>query len=212
MCDRALYCFLLGLILFVGGCLSNNIASVAYPPFSFEQKKAIDFDVAKLEFVSEFTPYFTRPNVEHLFVVPPEKALRLWFTSRLKSASVSRGESILKMVIKDASVEGDSAYSEQHSHLVDTYKANVHVLFELYKDDASVFPETEVNIYANRSLSMPADVSAAKREAAFYNMVKQLMDDFDKQVVRNFGNYFAKYITKEDDSVPSKEEPVGQGI
>ena len=53
----------------------------------YDTDPQIELDVRKVEIISEFTPSFTRPNVEHLFPISIEKTARLWGQDRLKAAN-----------------------------------------------------------------------------------------------------------------------------
>ena len=55
----------------------------------FNTETPIELKVSKIDVVSEFTPTFTRPHVEHLFPVSIEKTAKLWAKDRLKAADFS---------------------------------------------------------------------------------------------------------------------------
>ena len=55
----------------------------------YDNNEPIQLKVSKVEVISEFTPSFTRPNVEHLFPVSIEKTAKLWARDRLKAVDFS---------------------------------------------------------------------------------------------------------------------------
>ena len=69
----------------------------------YTQEQPIELKVNKIDIVSEFTPSFTRPHIEHLFPVSIEKSAKLWAQDRLKAADYSSNK-IAEVIIKDASV------------------------------------------------------------------------------------------------------------
>lgn len=52
----------------------------------YNSEEPIQLKVNKVEVISEFTPTFKRPNVEHLFPISIEKTAKLWAKDRLKAA------------------------------------------------------------------------------------------------------------------------------
>lgn len=65
---------LLIVLAFAAGCANNNEAEPRrYQEPRFTDQAPIDLKVNRVEVVSEFTPTFTRPNVEHLFPISIEK-------------------------------------------------------------------------------------------------------------------------------------------
>lgn len=61
---------LLIVLAFAAGCANNNEAEPRrYQEPRFTDQAPIDLKVNRVEVVSEFTPTFTRPNVEHLFPI-----------------------------------------------------------------------------------------------------------------------------------------------
>lgn len=53
--------------------------------------------------MSEFTPSFRRPNVEHLLPISLEKTAKQWAKDRLDAVGYSL-DKVAKFIIKDASV------------------------------------------------------------------------------------------------------------
>ena len=96
---------LLIVLAFAAGCANNNEAEPRrYQEPRFTDQAPIDLKVNRVEVVSEFTPTFTRPNVEHLFPISIEKTARLWAKDRLKADDYA-SDKIAEFIIKDASVK-----------------------------------------------------------------------------------------------------------
>ena len=71
----------------------------------FADQEMIRLKVNKIEVISEFTPSFKRPNVEHLFPISIEKTARIWARDRLEAVDFSSNKvAKFKLIIKDASV------------------------------------------------------------------------------------------------------------
>ena len=98
------FCAVCGLL---SGCAylfpSDNEALPRYTEPRYDTEEPIQLKVSKVNVISEFTPSFTRPHVEHLFPVSIEKTAKLWAHDRLKPVDFS-SENIADVIIKDASV------------------------------------------------------------------------------------------------------------
>lgn len=104
---------LLIVLAFAAGCANNNEAEPRrYQEPRFTDQAPIDLKVNRVEVVSEFTPTFTRPNVEHLFPISIEKTARLWAKDRLKADDYA-SDKIAEFIIKDASVTEEIEKSEK---------------------------------------------------------------------------------------------------
>src|SRR5574344_304995 len=90
----------------VSACSSVNNDEAAperYSDLHFDNKKPIELMVKKIDVKSEFTPSFTRPNVEHLLPISIEKTAKTWANERLEAADFS-SDRVAEFIIKDASV------------------------------------------------------------------------------------------------------------
>ncbi len=76
----------LALISTLAACASDNEAvPQKYNEPRFNSDGIVNLKVNKVEVISEFTPSFTRPNVEHLFPVSIEKTAKLLGNRPLES-------------------------------------------------------------------------------------------------------------------------------
>lgn len=69
------------LIGLTGGCSAifgsyEGDEPARYTELRFEDQKPIKLKVSKVDVISEFTPSFRRPNVEHLFPIQSKRLLR----------------------------------------------------------------------------------------------------------------------------------------
>jgi hypothetical protein len=152
--------------------------------------------VGEIEVVSDFRPSFAAPHVEHLFPVPPQRALENWAHDRLVAAG---GSARARFTIQDASVietalkkkeEGISgAFTKEPS---ERYDATVQATLQII-DDHGLAVRT-VTVKASRTQSVLEGTTPNDREKAWYEMTKALMGDFDRQmdseISANFGGYF----------------------
>ena len=103
----------LALVSGLAACASTDEAvPQKYNEPRFNADGIVNLKVNKVEVVSEFTPSFTRPNVEHLFPVSIEKTAKLWATDRLKAVDFSSDKQAT-FIIKDASVTEEVVKSDK---------------------------------------------------------------------------------------------------
>ena len=162
----------------------------------FQTEKPIELKVNKIDIISEFTPTFTRPNVEHLFPVSIEKTAKLWATDRLKVADFSSPK-IAEVIIKDASVTEELEESSQIFEKDKVkYSARLVVAVKISDPDSLAQASTEVEAW--RSLTIPADTDIANKEIYWNSMVQKLFDDFNDRMTINIHQYLNAFIVNQE--------------
>src|SRR5258708_18346729 len=66
----------------LAGCAPSS-QRVVFNDIRFTDKPPLRIDCAAIEIVHDFKPTLQTPNVEHLFPVPPERAMENWARDRL---------------------------------------------------------------------------------------------------------------------------------
>lgn len=195
---------ILGLTALLGACGTligtpeEELPRYSEPRFTSETP--IELNVNKIEIVSEFTPTFTRPNVEHLFPVSIEKTATLWGQDRLKAADFSSPK-IAQVIIKDASVTEELEESTQIFEKDKVkYAAKLIVSIKIYDPNSLAQASTEVEAW--RSLTIPADTDIATKEIYWNGMVEKLFSDFNDRMTMNIHQHLNAYI-KSDNMVPT---------
>lgn len=167
-----------------------------FPDIRFTGEPPIRLAVSAVDVRDDFKPSFQAPHVEHLFPVPPERALENWARDRLVAAG---GTARARFVIVNASVtetelkkkdEGiTGAFTKEPAERYDaTVQAKLDIL------DASGLPVRSVSVEAERSQSVLEGITPNQRDETWYNLTKALMADFDRkmsaEISANFGGYF----------------------
>ncbi len=177
----------------LSACASMNNEEAApekYSDLHFDNKKPIELMVKKIDIKSEFTPSFTRPNVEHLFPISIEKTAKTWASERLDAVDFS-SDRVAEFIIKDASVTEQEEKSEQllqKDRL--KYYANLSVVLRVVDSKSSA--QTSVEAY--RELSMPIDTNIEDKEKYWNEMVVKLFNAFDEHMEMNIHKYLNMYI------------------
>jgi hypothetical protein len=167
-----------------------------FPDIRFTGERPIRLAVAGVDVQSSFKPSFQAPHVEHLFPVPPARAMENWAHDRLVAGG---GGARARFVIADASVievelkkkeEGiTGAFTKQPAQ---RYDATVAATLEIV-DDHGV-PVRSISVKASRSQSVLEGVTPNDRDKIWYDMTTALMADFDQQMSREISDHFGGYF------------------
>lgn len=186
------------LVSMAGGCslFGNNDELNRYSELRFENQAPIMLKVNKVEVISEFTPTFRRPNVEHLFPISIEKTAKNWAQNRLEAVDFS-SDKVAQFIIKDASVTeeletSDKVFEKDRIK----YRATLNVVIRV--SDPQKLSNAETEIQAWRELIIPADTDISEKEKYWNNMVTKLFDEFDVRMERNIHQYLNMYIENND--------------
>jgi hypothetical protein len=189
--------------LLVALLLTIPLAACETPPprpsfadIRFTQQPPIRLAVSAVEVKSDFMPSFQPPHVEHLYPVPPARAMENWARDRLVAAG---GDARARFVIEDASVteaelkkkeEGiTGAFTKEPAQ---RYDAVVQATLEIL--DARGLAVRTATVKASRSQTVLEGITPNDREKAWYNMTKELMADFDHQMSAEISGHFGGYF------------------
>ena len=177
--------------------MNNNTATPErYGDLHFDNKAPIPLLVKTVNIKSEFTPSFTRPNVEHLFPISIEKTAKTWAKERLEAADLNSNR-VAEFIIQDASVTATEQKAEQlFTKDSIKYHATLKVMLKVIDNQSS--GQTSVEAY--RDLVMPIDTSIEDKEKHWNEMVTNLFHSFDDYMEANTRKYLNMYI-KDDKSV-----------
>ena len=181
------------LIFFIGACASQKETAEPhrYAEPRFNQDAPIPLLVGKIDTISEFTPSFTRPNVEHLFPISLERAARIWATDRLEATDFSTNRTA-QFIIKDASVtEREEKAQELFRKDMLRYRATLNVVLKVIEANGST---AQTSIEAWRELGIPADTAIDQKEKYWNEMVQNLMSDFNTRMYQNIEQYLNMYV------------------
>ncbi len=158
----------------------------------FDSYAPIELNVNKIEVISEFTPSFTRPNVEHLFPVSIEKAARIWANDRLEAMDFSSNR-VAEFIIKDASVTEEEIKASQLFYKDSLkYRATLSVVLKITSDNGNSSAQTSIEAW--RELTMPIDTSIEDKEKYWNEMVQKLFEEFNVRMEQNINQYLNMYV------------------
>lgn len=175
---------------------SNEEGPDNYRMPRFTSLAPIDLNVKQIDTISEFTPSFTRPNVEHLFPISIEKTAKIWARDRLKAVDFS-SDRVAEVIIKDASVTEEIEKS-QEMFVKDRikYRANLDVVIRI--QDTKSLSKAETEVIAWRELIIPADTDITEKEEYWNAMVTKLFNEFNAKMDQNIHRYLNAYIANNE--------------
>ena len=161
----------------------------------FTNAGKIELKVNKIDVISEFTPSFRRPNVEHLFPISIEKTARLWAQDRLEAVDFSSTKQA-QVIIKDASVTEelepvDGLFEKDRIK----YRANLYIVIRVTDTNQLSSAGTEVEAW--RELTIPADTTIEEKEKYWNKMVYDLFNDYNQRMDYNIHKYLNMYIAND---------------
>jgi hypothetical protein len=179
----------LSVIIFAGFLLTacqTPAPEQKFPDLTYVHLGALNLNVAALDVVSDYRAPLKKPNVEHLFPTPPEKALERWARDRLKAGG-NRGSA--RFIITQAAVTETSlklktgltgAFTTDQA---ERYDAVIEATLEIYGPDGirKAFASARVI----RSRTVPEGISLNDREKMWFSLTEALMRNFNTEMENN---------------------------
>lgn len=186
---------LLLFLLPVGAC--QDKPPVELPPLSFKQYLPIHMAVADIQVVEEYKSPQQLPNVDHLIPYSPTEAMQIWAEQRLRAVG---SQNKLEIIVKEGSVKVYQLPSEQHWSSLFTgmpdkrYEAVLDVEVRVYEPNAAM-SNASVRVNAKRSIIINDSATVLERDAAFRQLINELMTMINAQLEKNMFQYMANYIS-----------------
>ena len=166
-------------IAMLSGCETPPPPS-GFPQLSYAHLEPIKLDVAQIKIVSEYRSTGVAPNVEHLFPVKPQAAAERWSRARLNPVGAS---GTARVTIRRASVvEVPLARSTGVRAMLTTdqaerYDGVIEIAIAIL--DGEGRQSGAVVSRAQRSKSVPENISLYDREKTWFDMVEAMMNDIN---------------------------------
>ena len=171
------------------------VSAPQFPDITFGHMPPIRLDVADVEFVAEYAPPQAPPNVEHLFPVRPAAAVKRWAEERIEPAGVMRrakvtlvNAAVIEVPLDKKSGLAGVFWNEQSER----YDGIVEVRVEIVDDRG--FTVGRVRAVAQRSQTVPEDVTLNEREQVWYKLTEALMKDLDAELENSIRKYLQEYV------------------
>lgn len=186
------------LLLLAAGC-ANPPPHPVYPEIRFSGTP-LQLDAEDVLAIEEtYKPSFRDPNVEHLFPVPPVKALENWPRDRVRAAgSGTRNHvrfTIIEAGVRETPLEKtpglQGAFTREQS---ERYDGVVEGRLEIVDDRRFVSHSASARI--TRSQTVPEGITPNERERVWYDMTRAMMADFDKAMEQNVREHFGTALLR----------------
>lgn len=167
-----------------------------YPDIRFTNQPPIALAVNTVSLREDYTPSSTSPHVETQFPATPMHAMENWAHDRL---SATGGPDRAVVDITEASVVETSLprtqgmqgwFTTDQSERYDmTVQATINIV-----DSGGLVVRT-ATAHASRSQSVAENVSPDQREQVWYDMTKDIMAAFDRQMENEIRTHFTGFVT-----------------
>ncbi|MFQ5939211.1 MAG: hypothetical protein ACE5KL_03960 [Alphaproteobacteria bacterium] len=167
----------------------------AFPELTWAHLAPFSLDVAEIAVTSDYAPPLAAPHVEHLFPTPPLGAAERWAGDRLRAAG---GEGRASVTITDARVietrlEGSGGLTGMFTtEQAERYDAAVEVVIEIRSDRG--YLDGRVRARAERSLTVPEDLTLNEREQVWFELTEALMADLNAELEANIQEHFQRFL------------------
>jgi hypothetical protein len=151
--------------------------------------------VAAVDIVGEWQPSFHEPEVDHLFPVPPGRAIETWVHDRLIPAG---GYATARFVIRNASATETALprtagiQGAMTNQATERYDVVADVRLDII--DATGRVDRSVNARVARSETLLENLTPNQRDQAWYDMTRALVTQLDQQLETEIRNNLGPYI------------------
>ena len=164
------------------------------PELTFAHLDSIKLNVASVEIVENYVPPLRGPNIEHLFPQPPSQVARRWAEDRLRALGT---EGRAQFVVDTASVVETRLKVEKGLRGAVTidqatrYDATLTVTLEIRNDRG--FRQAFATASAERSQTVPEDLTVNERWAIQHQLVEDLMIDLNATLEAKIAEFLSAY-------------------
>ena len=184
------------LVTALAGC-STSPPPQRFPELTYGHLGVMRLDVEKVEIVNEYQAPLAPPNVDHLFPIPPERAMRRWAQDRL-AANGTPGR-YARFVITDAKVTETNlprstgltgAFTKDQSQ---RYDLSMSAAIEI-REDRGNFRTGYATASTSRSRSVREDITINDREKVWFEMLEQAMNELNAELERQIKGNMARFL------------------
>ncbi len=164
---------------------------------TYAHRGAFRLDVARIDIRSDYRPRLAPPDVEHLFPLTPEQAMRRWAQDRL--AATGTGARRATFIIKDARVIETrlpptpglrGMFTRDQS---ERYDAVLEATIEI-RNAATNLVEADASARSFNTRTVSESISVNDREAIWYALVEQAMVALDAELERRIRESFTAVL------------------
>lgn len=181
-------------LVFIFSCTSP--ISPQIEEIKFTSSPIINVNVNNIEVVEAYQSPFRAPNIEHLMPYSPADAMHIWVKDRLRAIG---SDKLLQVTIVDASVTvSDLPKTKGIKGLftVDQdkkYDARLEVEVKIY--GGAALSEADTSVIVTRSITIPENANVNSRNAAYTQMIQDMMKMLNDKMEQNMLSYMRNYVS-----------------
>jgi hypothetical protein len=184
------------LVVALAGCQTTP-PPPRFPELTYGHLGVMKLDAERIEIANEYQAPMRAPNVDHLFPIPPERAMRRWAQDRL-AASGTPGR-YARFVITDAKVTETNlprttgltgAFTKDQSQ---RYDLSMSAAVEI-REDRGNFRSGYVTASTSRSRTVREDITINDREKVWFEMLEQAMNELNAELERQIKANMARFL------------------
>lgn len=179
------------------GCNSPEPSRARFADMTFEHRRDLRLEVFEIEVRNEYRAPLSSPNVEHLFPITPEAAMRRWARDRLEATGTPGRRA--RFIIKDAKVIEEKLSRtggirgmftrDQTERYTITLEAALEVI-----GSRGMLAEGFATARAVRARTVGESITVSQREHAWYELLEEAMRDLDVELERRIRGNLAQYL------------------
>jgi hypothetical protein len=174
-------------VFFIGSSQTEDISS----DITFAHMEPFRLNVVKIETVSGYRAPLKAPNVDHLFQITPERALKNWARDRLAPIGA---KGAARFVIKNAAATESKLKIDKGIIGQLSNRYTVFIEAELQVRDATGAVRAQASARAKRSRTITEDASLKQREKLWHDITRAAMADFNGAMDRAIKAHFKDWL------------------
>ncbi len=183
------------IVVFGLSACTTTPEKLTYADITFSHLTPIKLNVGEIKVVNEFKSTLKSPHVEHELPVKIDQSIMRWSKDRLQPVGGSGAYAIL--TIKDASaVEAAMEKSKGLKGVFTNDQSELytfHVAVELQIVDVNG-SKGLATAEAQRSKSVPEDITLNNREKMYFEQTELVMQDYDAEMEKNIRAFLGEFI------------------
>lgn len=178
-------------VTLVGAC--QTPPQQAFDRLTYTHLEPISLNAAEVLVVQDYASPMSAPYVEHRFPVRPADAAQQWARDRLRADG---GAGTATFTVHEASareVEVERTEGWRGMFVTEPgerYEAELRVTLAVERGNESA----RISVTGQRSATLQENATVAQREQAWYDLVRNLMDDINERMERSLRNNSADFL------------------
>ncbi len=181
-------------LIMLAGC-ESSVGLPKYPEITFGHLPMLGLNVARIEVVDEYQASLQAPHVDHLFPIPPERALERWRADRLVAkgtGGVARYTIMNAAATETALPTTGGVTGAFKTEPAERYEAKVSAKLEVFDDQG--FRRAFATAQASLARGIVEGATLNEREELWFKLTEDLMQTFNAEFEKNIREHLGGYL------------------